>query len=163
MIPNQASWDFLLKDLKTQRLCFSELDSSFKVIRCASFQDSLFLVRTASRPQPRSHQAGPNSTSRLLRRIGRQTFKVSTSENTLTGWNTYHPRCYQGCGSRVWQLLRQEWTMEPWSTEQMTWRHALAFVFKLHLDSPASPPHLSVVIQNLWIAEDRPTLKKIKS
>lgn len=52
--------------------------------------------------------------------------------------------------------------MEPWSTEQMTWRHALGFVFKLHLDSPASPPHLSVVIQNLWIAEDRPTLKKIR-
>lgn len=120
MIPDQANYEFLLKDLKTQRLCFFELESSFKVRKCAPSQNSSFLAIMIFRPPPRSHQVGPSSVPMLLRHDAERAFQdlylwICPNRVKLLG-----PRPCQAWDSRVWQLLGQEWAVEPWTAEEKT-------------------------------------------
>ena len=118
MIPHQANCEFLLKDLKTQRVCFFELDSSFKVTGCALPQDSLFLMITVW-PQPRSPQVGSTSVCGLLRSIA-ENFSRSLPLNMSSQCEPFGTPDLSR--AEILASSRADWAMEPWITEERTQR-----------------------------------------
>lgn len=137
-ILNQENCEFLLKDLKTQRLCFSELDSSFEFTYMHPSQDSELWVIMLFRPQSKSRQVGPLSIVRLLRHVAEREFQV------LCLW-----KCSQrmNCLAPQTQCLAASSKSGPWSLgsvrkghRNVSWcLHLPGLIIKMHVDLLTSP------------------------